>query len=37
MAFFEALANERRRDPVSAPDLEHPVARPNVPLLDDRS
>jgi hypothetical protein len=37
MAFFEALANERRRDPVPAPDLEHPVTRPDVQLLDDRS
>ena len=37
MACFEALANERRRNPVSAPDLEHPVIRPNVQLLDDGS
>ena len=37
MAFFEALTNERRCDPVSAPDLEHPVMRPDIQLLDDRS
>src|SRR5687768_2039827 len=37
MAFFEALAHERRRDPVPAPDLEHPVTRPDVQLLDYRS
>ena len=37
MAFFEALANQRRRDPVPTPDLEHPLIRPDVQLLDDRS
>lgn len=37
MAFFEALANERRRDPVPTPDLEHPLIWPNVHLVDDRS
>jgi hypothetical protein len=37
MSLFEPLANERRRDPVPAPDLEHPVVRPDIQLLDDRS
>jgi hypothetical protein len=37
MAFFEAFANESRRDPVPAPDLEHLVTRPDVQLLDDRA
>jgi hypothetical protein len=36
MAFFEPLANERRRNPVFAPDLEYPVIRPDVKLLDNR-
>ena len=36
MAFFEAFANECRRNSVSAPDLEYPVIRPDVKLLDDR-
>ena len=34
---FEALANQRRRNPVSAPDLEHPVARSDIQLLYDAS
>lgn len=37
MALFEALANERRRDPLPAPYLEHPVIRLDVQSLDDRS
>ena len=37
MAFFEALTNERRRNPVPAPDLEHPIIGPDIQLLDDRS
>jgi hypothetical protein len=37
IAFFEALANESRRDPVPAPNLQHPVTGPDVQLLDDRS
>src|SRR5918998_2241473 len=37
MAFFEALADEGGRDPVSAPDLEHPVVRPEVQPLDHRA
>jgi hypothetical protein len=36
MAFFETLANERRRNSVPAPDLEYPVIRPDIQLLDDR-
>jgi hypothetical protein len=36
MTFVEAFANERRRDPVPAPDLEHPVTGPDVQLIDDR-
>ena len=37
MSSFEALANERRRDPVSAPDLEYPVIGTYIELLDDLS
>ncbi len=37
MAFFEPLANERRRNPVSAPDLEYLLIRTDAQLLDDRS
>jgi hypothetical protein len=37
MAFFEAFAHERRRDPVPAPDLEDPVTGPDFQLIDDPS
>jgi hypothetical protein len=37
MSLLKPLANERRRDPVPAPDLEHQVIGPDVQLLDDRS
>jgi hypothetical protein len=36
MAAFEPLADERRRNPVPAPDLEHPVVRTKTQLMDDR-
>ena len=37
MSSFEALANERRRHPVSAPDLEYPVIGTYIELLDELS
>src|ERR687894_845432 len=37
MAFFETLANERRRDPVPAADLEDPVTGLDSQLIDDPS
>jgi hypothetical protein len=33
----EALADERGRDPVAAPDLQHPVLRPDAQPVDDRA
>jgi hypothetical protein len=35
MASLEALADERGRDSVAAADLEDPIVRPDVELLDD--
>src|SRR5918997_2497762 len=37
MSFLQALADERRRDPVAAADLEHPVVRPEAESLDHRT
>jgi hypothetical protein len=36
-AAVETFAHEGRRNPVPAPNLENPVIRTDVELLDDRS